>query len=233
MPTPTCKREGVLPLGATPPRLRSIAATHQAREPPRHVPGCAGPSGSLRVTSDREVGPRGERVTRGHPASESCVDSTSITTAPPTGSTATTGPTALKSTRSRTRPSNVIDRSSSPCSSCRYRSTVSAPLGAGTGNSQSVHFHSVERTPVCAEPQELNAERLGSWAQWCAEAVRGSGRPGVFESRPGLTPRDSASAFTEASPQRQRTSNGEPGHSIRSGSPDRPARFACHVLCLI
>jgi hypothetical protein len=44
---------------------------------------------------------RGQRVARGHPASESCVDSASITTAPPMGSTATTGPMALKSTRSR------------------------------------------------------------------------------------------------------------------------------------
>ena len=104
---------------------------------------------------------RGERGARGHPASESCVDSASITTAPPMGgSTATTGPMALKSTRSRTRPSNAIDRSSSPCSSCKYRSTTSAPLGASTGDSGSVPFHSVEGPPVCAEPRELDAERL-------------------------------------------------------------------------
>ena len=106
---------------------------------------------------------RGEWGARGHPAYESCVDSASITTAPPMGSmgsTATTGPMALKSTRSRTRPSNAIDRSSSPCSSCKYRSTTSAPLGASTGDSGSVPFHSVEGPPACAQPRELDAERL-------------------------------------------------------------------------
>ena len=85
----------------------------------------AGPPDQSPVRWDRML--RGQRVARGHPASESCVDSASITTAPPMGSTATTGPMALKSTRSRTRPSNAIDRSSSPCSSCTYRSTTSAP----------------------------------------------------------------------------------------------------------
>jgi hypothetical protein len=118
----------------------------------------AGPPDQSPVRWDRML--RGQRVARGHPASESCVDSASITTAPPMGSTATTGPMALKSTRSRTRPSNVIDRSSSPCSSCTYRSTTSAPLGASSGDSGSVPFHSVEVPPVCAEPRELDAERL-------------------------------------------------------------------------
>src|SRR6185312_4283815 len=59
------------------------------------------------------------------PASGSPSPSASITTAPSTGSTATTGPIALKSTRSRTRPLNAIDWSSSPCSNCRYTSTAS------------------------------------------------------------------------------------------------------------